>query len=676
MKNVSLKLAALALAVAISHEPLSAQPITSAPDGTGTIVTPDGNRLDIHGGSLSRDGKNLFHSFQEFGLSSGQIANFLSNPSIRNILARVTGGNPSVINGLIQVTGGNSNLFLMNPAGIVFGAGARLNVPADFTATTATGIGFEGSRFSAFGTNDYRNLVGNPSAFHFDATQAGTIINAGDLAVGVGQNLSLLGGTVVNTGRLQAREGNISVMGVPGTGRVRLTQTGQLLSLEVTPPTDGVGNVLPITPLSLPQLLTGSSVETGLTVNPDNTVQTPSGTVIPTETGTALVSGTLDTSGQMGGGVNVLGDKVGLFAANINASGTNGGGTVRIGGDYRGNGTVPNASQTLVSDDSTIAAHATEYGDGGQVVVFADGLTRFYGNINIRGGALGGNGGLAEVSGRQLLIFTGLVDGGANQGNPGTLLLDPKNITIQDPGSPLATFLHTVVGSGFGTSVATVGSNLLIGAPYNTSGGVIGAGQAFLFNSSGELLQTLNNPNPVASPVGSGNFGWSVAGVGSNLLVGAPNNTSGGVIGAGQAFLFNSSGRLLQTLENPNPVGSGNFGWSVAGVSSNLLVGTPNNTSGGFSRAGQAFLFNSSGGLLQTLDNPNPVTGGRFGWSVAGVGSNLLVGAPENTSGGFSRAGQAFLFNSSGNLVSTLDNPNPTESGNFGSSVAAVGSNL
>ncbi len=68
---------------------------------------------------------------------------------IKNILARVTGGDASLINGLIQVSGGNSNLFLMNPAGIVFGANASLNVPAAFTATTATGIGIDSNWFVA-----------------------------------------------------------------------------------------------------------------------------------------------------------------------------------------------------------------------------------------------------------------------------------------------------------------------------------------------------------------------------------------------------------------------------------------------------------------------------------------------------------------------------------------------
>jgi filamentous hemagglutinin family protein len=102
--------------------PALAEPITPASDGTATVITPNGNQFDISGGSLSGDGENLFHSFQEFGLDRDQIANFLANPNLRNILGRVIGENPSMINGLIQVTGGSPNLYLMNPAGIVFGA--------------------------------------------------------------------------------------------------------------------------------------------------------------------------------------------------------------------------------------------------------------------------------------------------------------------------------------------------------------------------------------------------------------------------------------------------------------------------------------------------------------------------------------------------------------------------
>lgn len=78
-----------------------AQPITPATDGTGTIVTPQGNRFDIQGGTLSGDGRNLFHSFGQFGLNQGQVANFLTNPAIDNILGRVVGGSASLIDGVV-----------------------------------------------------------------------------------------------------------------------------------------------------------------------------------------------------------------------------------------------------------------------------------------------------------------------------------------------------------------------------------------------------------------------------------------------------------------------------------------------------------------------------------------------------------------------------------------------
>lgn len=225
---------------------------------TATIVTRDGNQITIDGNTLSKDGKNLFHSFQEFGLTPQQIATFLTNPNIQNILTRVTGGNPSYIQGLIEVTGGNSNLFLMNPAGIVFGEGASLNVPADFIATTATGIGFANGMFNAVGENDYQNLMGNPNSFVFNTNKSGSIINAGDLAVAEGQNLTLIGSNVINTGTIETPNGKINIQAVEGTSRIKITPEGSLLSLEVDIPVDEQGNLLGFTPQDLPTLLTGA----------------------------------------------------------------------------------------------------------------------------------------------------------------------------------------------------------------------------------------------------------------------------------------------------------------------------------------------------------------------------------------------------------------------------------
>jgi hypothetical protein len=186
-------------------------------------------------------------------------------------------------------------------------------------------------------------------------SQPGSIINAGNLAVQQGQNLTLLGGSVVNTGQLTAPGGNITLAAVPGANLVRISQPGHLLSLEIEPKIAD-GQMPSVSPLDLPTLLTGfaGSVETGLSVSPTGTVQLKdSGSTIPTQTGIAIASGTLDASnprlGETGGEVNILGNKVGVFNANINASGINGGGTVRIGGDYQGKGPVPNASRTFVN---------------------------------------------------------------------------------------------------------------------------------------------------------------------------------------------------------------------------------------------------------------------------------------------------------------------------------------
>jgi len=235
------------------------------PNGLNTQATPQGNQINITGGTQA--GANLFHSFRDFNLNSAQIANFLSNPQTQNILARINGGNPSFINGLLQVTGGNSNLFLMNPSGIVFGQGASLNVPASFIATTANQIGFGNNVFNALGDNNFSALTGNPDSFIFTTNQAGSIVNAGNLAVGNGQNISLIGGNTINTGRLTAPGGEIQVLAVPGTNRVRLSQPGQVLSLEIVLPENNQ-----LRGVDLPALLTGNDLP-GIQVSPSGQVQ-------------------------------------------------------------------------------------------------------------------------------------------------------------------------------------------------------------------------------------------------------------------------------------------------------------------------------------------------------------------------------------------------------------------
>ncbi|MGF1675604.1 MAG: hypothetical protein ACFCUV_18255, partial [Rivularia sp. (in: cyanobacteria)] len=288
--------------------------------------------------------------------------------------------------------------------------------------------------FNGFGANNYAELIGEPNTFAFTMSQPGAIFNAGNLSVGKGQTLNLLGGTVINTGTLSSEGGNITVAAIPDQKLVRITQEGSLLSLGL--PTSTANNLNPVSfnPLSLPQLLTGGNLNsaTGVTVENGIVKLTGSGVEIPHDAGTNIVSNKIDTSGNVGGKVNILGEKVGVVSANINASGKNGGGTVLIGGDYKGEGTVPNAQRTFISQDSVVKADAEDRGNGGKVIAWADQNTGFYGTISARGGKVSGDGGFVEVSGKENLVFDGFVDAGASFGKGGELLLDPDDVFIGD----------------------------------------------------------------------------------------------------------------------------------------------------------------------------------------------------------------------------------------------------
>jgi hypothetical protein len=89
-----------------------------------------------------------------------------------------------------------------------------------------------------------------------------------------------------------------------------------------------------------------------------------------------------------------------------------------------------NASSTFVDKDVIISANALEKGDGGRVIIWADGPTGFYGTVNVNAGSEGGDGGFTEVSGKSYLDFLGFVNAVAPLGTRGLLLLDPANTTI------------------------------------------------------------------------------------------------------------------------------------------------------------------------------------------------------------------------------------------------------
>jgi filamentous hemagglutinin family protein len=116
-------------------------------DGTvNTEVNQTDNVSEITGGETKGD--NLFHSFQEFSIRPGNQAFFNNANAIKNIFSRVTGGNVSNIDGLIRANG-SASLFLINPAGIIFGEGARLDIGGSFYGSSTDSILFEDGEFSA-----------------------------------------------------------------------------------------------------------------------------------------------------------------------------------------------------------------------------------------------------------------------------------------------------------------------------------------------------------------------------------------------------------------------------------------------------------------------------------------------------------------------------------------------
>jgi filamentous hemagglutinin family protein len=221
-------------------------------DGTLStkVTSPDGLNFTIDFGD--RVGNNLFHSFREFSIPTLGSARFNHAPDIQNIFSRVTGGTASNINGLIQAQG-TANLFLLNPAGILFGANAQLNIGGSFVGTTASSIRFaDGAEFRATDVSTRPLLTvsapigvqfGQPAgAIQVQGTGlqltgrtrpdvrvplAGAGTSTTGLSVQSGKTLALIGsGVILDGGILSAPEGHLA-LGSVSSGYVSLQPNAQ-----------------------------------------------------------------------------------------------------------------------------------------------------------------------------------------------------------------------------------------------------------------------------------------------------------------------------------------------------------------------------------------------------------------------------------------------------------------
>ena len=205
---------------------------------SSTVNQANSNTIEIGGGATR--GVNLFHSFQEFNIDTGQTVNFTNPATIENIITRVTGGNQSNINGTLGVHG-NANLFFLNPNGIIFGNNANLNINGSFIATTASSIVFEnGLEFSATNPQAAPLLTVNvPLGLQFGANPgpiailpAATSPDMPFLGANMGKTLGLVGGDLnLQSGNIYAPQGRIELGAVGDNSYVTLNYTDNGLQL-------------------------------------------------------------------------------------------------------------------------------------------------------------------------------------------------------------------------------------------------------------------------------------------------------------------------------------------------------------------------------------------------------------------------------------------------------------
>ena len=394
-----------------------------------------------------------------------------------------------------------------------------------------------------------------------------------------------------------------------------------------------------------------------------------------------ISSGGFRASGTAGAGgtIDITAARINLFGTRAYATGGIIGGTVRIGGEYQGGKTLStdelaNASSLVATDNTVIDVSATgQRGQGGTAILWSDDKTTFLGQVRAQGGLISGLGGFVEASSGGQLTWSGTVDTARAGLRGGTLLLDPKNITIAAAGStsqyglilqafnsaaapPLAGGVEA--NDFFATSISLDGTRLAVGAPFDDGAANIAhdSGAVYLFSFADNVFTT-----PVLQAtlgkgyVGGKNldvpglesddrFGSSVSLDGNRLAVGAiyDDGATNAASDTGAVYLFSFADSVFTTPTLQATLGKGYtggknldvsgldagdwFGSSVSLDGTRLAVGAmydggPGNAAIG---SGAVYLFSFADIAFTT-----PVLQATLGQGYVG-GKNLAISALED----------------------------------------------
>jgi len=395
--------------------PITASGLNTQVSSPSTLPSGQLN-YDITGGT--RVGTNLFHSFGEFNVPTNNIANFQNTlvngvfPETSNILSRVTGPNgtnpsPSNIFGTIQTTDfGSANLFLMNPAGIVFGPNATLNVGGSVHFTTADYLKLaDGAVFNAIPNSAADALLSTAplAAFGFlGSNPAAITVQGSQLAVAEGKAISLVGGDItiqsgmlgdgtVKPAHLSAPGGQINIASVGSPGEVLLTSLATAVNVNGQSFTN-MGNIA---------LSEGSTLD--VSANAAGTVRIRGGQL--TIDNATISADTIDADGApVAIDINVTGD---MYLANeldpaltSRTSGTGNAGAINI--QSQNLDAITSSSDSLVA---LIDTHTSGTGMAGSVAINAGNLHATNNSLFIDTGTAGtGHGGDVNIQGTNILI--------------------------------------------------------------------------------------------------------------------------------------------------------------------------------------------------------------------------------------------------------------------------------
>lgn len=599
----------------------------------------------------------------------------------------------SSIYGSLTATG---QIILVNPAGLFFGPSAYVNV-GGLIASTAD-------------ISNQNFLNGNYQFTHVDG-YGGSIINQGTIIAANNGLIALIGNRVSNEGLIQAKLGKV----VLASGHaVTLSFAGNdLINFAIDQKSTSVGGVNN----------TGSIIADGGTIivsakaaqsvldnviNMEGVLQARSvgqkdGEIIllgDTEAGVVRVAGDIDVSGkginERGGNIKITGYNIWLDSnANLDASGSVGGGNIYIGGNYQGKGPLPNANALVFNSNARLAADALTNGNGGEIILWSDFLTKAYGSISARGGVLNGDGGFVETSSHGTLDVNGArVDLQAVQGKMGNWLLDPADLTICTACSTTAIFASDIF------SPDTTSSNLLVTdlttalnsaniVVMTTSGGSGGLGDIIVntsINWTSANSLTLSAYHDITVSLAN-----SITNTGGGSLVLRADNTGTGSgtvsFGTGNVALSGGSG-TVNVYYNPTTFGTQDTIYTVGlgTTPTKYMLINSLGASGDTTTRSLASLSNNSGfwsvgnnyALAKNIDasatsgwnsgagfTPIGVEVTPFAGQFDGQGyviSNLYINAPFSTSG--EGGGVGFIGWNSGSLTN-IGLQNINVSGNF-----------